>query len=109
MEPNDRSGMSESTMNINHPLRVSVHVEFFLDLGGHSLRAAKMVSKLRNDPRLAFRAIQWMTPYIVFSTVVCILISGIKGSSTSFLRSLTEGKKYAVYGIDFLFNLLQIT
>jgi len=35
------------------PLPVSVEDDFFLDLGGHSLVAARMVSELRKDPRLA--------------------------------------------------------
>jgi len=34
------------------PLPVSVEDDFFLDLGGHSLVAARMVSELRKDPRL---------------------------------------------------------
>ena len=33
------------------PLRVSRDDDFFLDLGGHSLFAARMVSELRKDPR----------------------------------------------------------
>ncbi|HEX3657462.1 MAG TPA: Pls/PosA family non-ribosomal peptide synthetase [Pirellulales bacterium] len=32
-----------------HPLTVSVDADFFLDLGGHSLVAAQMVSELRRD------------------------------------------------------------
>jgi len=35
------------------PRRVSVDDDFFLDLGGHSLLVAKMVSELRRDPRYA--------------------------------------------------------
>lgn len=37
------------------PLRVTVQDNFFLDLGGHSLFAARMVSELRKDPR--FRSV----------------------------------------------------
>jgi non-ribosomal peptide synthetase-like protein len=35
------------------PHEVSVDDDFFLDLGGHSLLVAKMVSELRRDPRFA--------------------------------------------------------
>ena len=35
------------------PLPVSIDDDFFLDLGGHSLRAARMVSLLRKQPALA--------------------------------------------------------
>jgi non-ribosomal peptide synthetase-like protein len=35
------------------PLRVSTDDDFFLDLGGHSLFAAQMVSELRQDPQFA--------------------------------------------------------
>ncbi len=40
------------------PLAVSIDDDFFLDLGGHSLRAALMVSKLRKDHGLASISIQ---------------------------------------------------
>src|SRR6202521_340735 len=35
------------------PLRVAADDDFFLDLGGHSLFAAQMVSELRQDPQFA--------------------------------------------------------
>ncbi|HEV3329978.1 MAG TPA: Pls/PosA family non-ribosomal peptide synthetase [Bryobacteraceae bacterium] len=35
------------------PLRVTTHDDFFLDLGGHSLFAARMVSELRKAPKFA--------------------------------------------------------
>jgi non-ribosomal peptide synthetase-like protein len=35
------------------PLRVTPEDDFFLDLGGHSLFAARMVSELRKDPQFA--------------------------------------------------------
>jgi non-ribosomal peptide synthetase-like protein len=40
-----------------HPLQVSVDDDFFLDLGGHSLLVARMVSELRKEPAFASLAV----------------------------------------------------
>src|ERR1043166_7131458 len=67
------------------PQPISVEDDFFRNLGGHSLLAAQMVSRLRRDPRFArlgvlqaaglyfvfgFRAIEWVTPYLVYFLLV---------------------------------------
>ena len=50
--------LHEAWRQVFDPLPVSVLDDFFEDLGGHSLRAARMVSIARNDPTLRAISIQ---------------------------------------------------
>ena len=48
----DETALHAAWAGIFAPTHVSVEDDFFLDLGGHSLRAAQMVSRIRKQPGL---------------------------------------------------------
>ncbi len=47
------SAIQQACEKVFHPIQVSLNDDFFLNLGGHSLIAARLVSELRRDERFA--------------------------------------------------------
>ena len=74
-----------------HPLQVSVDDDFFLDLGGHSLLVARMVSELRKDAAFASLAVTDVYKH----PTIAQLAAAIDAANTSQEATAAQDKRAA--------------
>jgi non-ribosomal peptide synthetase-like protein len=79
--------------------QVSVNDDFFLDLGGHSLFAARMVSELRKDSAFASLTIRDVYSHPTISQLACAVRSRVHSSGTPRVVRATPRLRHFLAGV----------